>query len=82
MRISYRVITPASVAPLRSNLLSPLDTTHYSTFDGVCQEGISISLKFFRISDRDANLISNKSSRTVPLLTLCSIAQVGMDYNR
>ena len=82
MRVSYRVITPASVSPLRSNLLSPLDTTHYSTFDGVCQEGISNFFEIFsdfrpRCELNQQQVLSNRF-----LLTLCSIAQVGMNYNR
>ena len=50
MRVSYRVITPASVSPLRSNLLSPLDTTYYSTRAYGCQEGNFNFLKFFRLN--------------------------------
>lgn len=84
MRVSYRVITPASVAPPRSNLLSPLDIIHYSTFDGVCQEEI---LVFFFSTARSHLHLGHylplaQPTGSHPLLTLCSIAQVSMNYNR
>ena len=84
MRVSYRVITPASVSPLRSNLLSPLDTIHYSTFDGDCQEGI---LVFFFSTARSHLHLGHYLPLAQPtgshsLLTLCIVPQVGADYNR
>ena len=83
LRVSYRVITPASVA-LARRLAVPLDITHYSTFDGDCQEGI---LVFFFSTARSHLHLGHylplaQPTGSHPLLTLCSIAQVGADYNR
>lgn len=63
---------------------SPLDIIHYSTFDGVCQEEI---LVFFFSTARSHLHLGHYLPLAQPtgshsLLTLCSIAQVGMDYNR